>query len=363
MARFVTKGGFRHVARSFALLMGIGARVTVRRMAGIALVPQWTRDMEIGNLFWRGQFERALSMENIEEGRAYFDSIQTYAHEPQATVCEPSSAGEPLGHWFLPPAQKTDATILYMHGGGYAFYAELTREFIAFLSAYLGAKIFAPDYRLTPEHPHPAQIEDAMAAYRFVLAQGTEPKSLVVAGDSAGGHLALMTMIEARNEGLPQPAMGLCLCPWTDIGERGASFHVNDQFDLVQGWMALKFGELLKGGGGFSNEELSPIHRDLKGLAPLYLQGGGKEVLIDMIRDFAQAVRDQGGEVTLDVFEHMTHNFQEFALSLPESREALARIADSVASHTGGLHASGFGPGTRTEVGSCRKSKAIPELK
>ena len=335
MVRFVIKGRLRHVARSFALLMGIGTRVTLRRMAGKALVPQWPRDMEIGNLFWRGQFERALAMEDMNEGRAYFDSLQTYAHEPQATVCEPSRAGEPRGSWFIPPALKTDATLLYMHGGGYTFYAGSTREFIAFLSAYLGARIFAPHYRLTPEHPHLAQIEDGMAAYRFLLAQGTDPKKLVAAGDSAGGHLALMTLIEARKAGLPQPALCIGLCPWTDIGERGASFYGNDRFDLVQGWMALKFAEWLKG-GGFGKEELSPIHQDLTGLAPLYLQGGGKEVLIDMIRDFDRAVRDQGGEARLDVWEHMTHNFQEYALSLPESREALARIAEAVALHTGG---------------------------
>jgi epsilon-lactone hydrolase len=335
MARFVFKGRMRHAARSFMLLMGIGTRVTLQRMAGIALVPQWTRDMEIGNLFWRGQFERALAMNDINEGRAYFDSLQTYAHKPQTTQCEPSRPGEPRGDWFLPPTPKTEAVILYMHGGGYTFYADSTREFIAFLSAYLGARIFAPNYRMTPEHPHPAQIEDAMASYRFMLEQGTDPQKLVVAGDSAGGHLALMTLIEARKAGLPQPALGLCLCPWTDIAEHGASFYGNDRFDLVQGWMALKFGEWLRA-GGFSNEELSPIHQDLRGVAPLYLQGGGKEVLIDMIRDFDQTVRNQGGKVTLDVWEHMTHNFQEYALSLPESREALARIAETVSLHTGG---------------------------
>ena len=159
-----------------------------------------------------------------------------------------------------------------------------------------------------------------------------------------------MTLIEARNAGLPQPALCLCLCPWTDIGARGASFYGNDRFDLVQGWMALKFGEWLKG-GGFSNEELSPIHQELTELAPLYLQGGGKEVLIDMIRDFAQTVRDQGGGVTLDVWEHMTHNFQEFALSLPESREALERITAAMQCRT---DAGSFEPCGRTEVSAAK---------
>jgi epsilon-lactone hydrolase len=350
VARFKSEGKLRHVARSWLSLGAIGARVSFRHLMGRQLVPKWSRDLEVGTLFWRGQFARAMAMRDMDEGRACFDSLQTYADDAFDTRIEPGGADEPKGDWFIPAEIKSSATILYLHGGGYTFYAAVTRHFIAMLAAHLGVRIFAPDYRLTPEHPHPAQIEDSVAAYRFLLARGVKPAELVVAGDSAGGHLTFMTLIALRDRNLPQPALAVGLCSWTDIGARGASFYGNDKYDLVQGWMALKFGEWLKGSSGFSNEELSPIHHNFNGLAPLYLQGGGKEVLIDMIRDFAKAARDQGCDVTLDVWEHMTHNFQAHGASLPESREALERLARAIRSRTeGGIH---FGPCEHTEVRS-----------
>jgi acetyl esterase/lipase len=241
--------------------------------------------------------------------------------------------------------------MLYFHGGGYTFYAAITRHMIKTIAGAVGIEIFAPDYRLTPEHPHPAQIEDALAAYRFLLAQGADPARMVIAGDSAGGHLVLMTLVALRDAGLPQPALAVGLCPWTDIGERGVSLIDNNKFDLVQGYMAVKFGEWLKGPTGFTREQLSPIHQDFRGLAPIYLQGGGKEMLIDMIRDFAATVRDQGCDIMLDVWEHMTHDFQANGHTLPESREAPQRLAEAINSYAGAPRRT-FLPARATEITS-----------
>jgi acetyl esterase/lipase len=237
-----------------------------------------------------------------------------------------------------------------MHGGGYAFYAAVSRHFAEMLSGTLGMKLFASAYRLTPEHPHPAQIEDALAAYRYLLAQGTDPAQLVIIGDSAGGHLTLMTLRALRDAGLPQPALAVGLCPWTDIGERGVSLTANNRYDLMQGYMAIPFGKWLLGNGPYSRKDLSPVYQQFRGLAPVYLQGGGKEVLIDQIRDFANVLVEQGCDVMLDVWKHMTHDFQGYGQTLPESKEALERIREAIAYRSGQESAAPFAAGLRTEI-------------
>ena len=146
------------------------------------------------------------------------------AHPP--VLHRPSAPGEPRGDWFIPRQHTSPLTLLYFHGGGYAFYGAVSRHFIAMLAEWLRVPIFAPDYRLTPEHPHPAQIDDGLAAYRFLLGTGVAPSRLIVGGDSAGGHLALMLLARLTSFDLPQPALTVGLSPWTDIGRRGAS-----QFD------------------------------------------------------------------------------------------------------------------------------------
>ena len=206
-----------------------------------------------------------------------------------------------------------------------------------------------PEYRLTPEHPHPAQRDDALAAYQFMMKAGVDPAKLVLIGDSAGGHMVFTLLQSLKEENLPQPALAIGLCPWTDIGERGASLYENDKYDLVQGYMAVRFGEWLQGETGYSREALSPICKDYKGLAPLYLQGGGREVLIDMIRDFAKTVKGQGCDVVLDVWPTMVHNFQAHGQTVPESAQAFDRMREMIRSKT-----SGDEPLTsceRTEVG------------
>jgi acetyl esterase/lipase len=121
----------------------------------------------------------------------------------------PHEAGGPKGQWFIPKTHATNRTMLYFHGGGYAFYAKSHQALIANMAQAARAKTFALDYRLTPEHSHPAQLEDAIAAYRWLLDDGVAPHNLVLAGDSAGGHLTLTTLLALRDAGLPQPAVAI----------------------------------------------------------------------------------------------------------------------------------------------------------
>lgn len=330
MPKIVTKGKVSHIARSWFALNKIAIKVYASRLIGKPLVQEWSADFEIGTLFWRHQFNHAFKLQNIAEGRAYFDSLQTYTGETFAVDQKPTGSPEPKGTWLTPDGLNTNAVLLYFHGGGYTFHAAISHYFSTLLAGTLKVKIFASDYRLTPENPHPAQIEDAISAYRYLLECGIDSAKIVIAGDSAGGHLALMSLIAIRDAKLPQPALAIGLCPWTDIGDHGASLTDNNKYDLVQGYMALKFGEWLKGYSDYTNQQLSPIYQDYRGLAPLYLQGGGKEILIDMIRNFANEMKHQGVDVHFDEWPHMTHVFQAHGATLPQSREALKAMREKI---------------------------------
>ncbi len=304
--------------------------------------------MEIGVLFWRHQFTRAMSASNIEDGRRILDSLQT--ETPDRYDVEMQVEQEPKGVWHLPRTRHGKATLLYFHGGGYAFHGAMSRRFAAMLAHRTGAPLFAPDYRLTPEHPHPAQAEDALSAWRHMIASH-DPRHLVVIGDSAGGHMMLMLLAALRDAGLPQPALGVGLCPWTDIGERGASLHDNDRYDLVQGWMALQFGQWLDPEGRFGQEALSPISRNYAKLAPLYLQSGEHDILRDMTRDFAKTQADSGADVLMDLWPAMPHDFQLLDGTQDAARAALQRLSGAIRWAVDNDGAIGAGPVTTIAAG------------
>ena len=350
MSKTMLQGRTRHRVRSVAVLLGTSLEVLARRALGRPRVAQWSIPFEIGTLFFRHQFNHAFALEDIAAGRAYFDSLYTVVDAELDVELRSSAPGEPRGDWFVPRTLAGGPTLLYFHGGGYAFYAAVTRHFIAMLAQLLKVRIFAPDYRLTPEHPHPAQLEDGVAAYRWLLESGVDPRQLIIAGDSAGGHLVLMSLPALRDAGLAQPALALALSPWTDIGERGASQFGNDRYDMVQGYQTLRFGQWLRGASHYTVQALSPIHQDFHDVAPIYLQAGGKEILVDMIRDFATVLVQQGAAVRLDVWPHMTHEFHAYGDTLRESREAIAGLRKAIAWATGDAAATPFTTGSLTET-------------
>lgn len=208
-------------------------------------------------------------------------------------------------------------------------------------------------------HPHPAQQDDALDAYRYLLKRGIPAQDIVLAGDSAGGHLVLITLVGLRQAGLPQPALALALSPWTDIGRRGASQFGHDRYDMVQGYQTLQYGQWLKGNGLWSDDELSPIAQDLRHLAPIYIQAGGKEILVDMIRDFAAEAHKQGANIRLDVWPDMTHEFHAYGSTLPQSEQAIAALRTAIQWTKGGV----FEPAEETELNGLDSAygKAQPE--
>jgi acetyl esterase/lipase len=222
-----------------------------------------------------------------------------------------------------------DPTVLYFHGGGYvAGSARTGTHLAAELARRTGGRALSVDYRLAPEHPYPAAVEDGLAAYTGLLESGVSPTRVVVAGDSAGGGLAVATMLAARDQGLPQPAASAVFSPWADISRSGASMHSKDGADPLfsyeaVGWYASRYLPA----GDLSAPLASPVFATLTGLPPLLIQVGSHEVFLDdAVRLAANAGRDDV-EVTLRVATEGTHVFQLHFGALDEADEAIDEVA------------------------------------
>lgn len=313
--------------RSFLTINRIAMGTYFRHLFGRRMAPDWGVNFEIGIRFWRHQHTAAMTHSDIAEGRLLYDSLVTQTDDTYDVATEVTDC--PQGVWYHPRGMKTDTIILHFHGGGYTFHGEISKRYAAMLAHHCGASVFAPDYRLTPEHPHPAQFEDALDAWRYVL-QRTPAERVVVMGDSAGGHMALMLLQSLKTAGLAQPALCVGLCPWTDIGPRGASLAINDRYDLVQGWMAVRFGEWLDPDLRFGRETLSPIYQDFSNVAPIYIQVGGRDVLRDMVLEFADVQKANSVDICVDLWPDMPHNFQAYDSLTQSSTEALRKLANIV---------------------------------
>lgn len=242
------------------------------------------------------------------------------------------------GEWLEPPGTG-DGTpiILYFHGGGYYFCSPQSHRSLVFgLATRARASTFSLDYRLAPEAPFPAALDDALAAYRKLLADGTPPQSIVLAGDSAGGGLALATLVALRDAGDLLPAGAVLFSPWTDLGASGASIRINDGADPMFSGRAIgRAARLYLGDTPATHPYASPVYADLHGLPPLFIQAGSTEVLLDDSRRVAETARTAGVWVELQVWPNMPHVWQIFTPFIPEARRALDGAAAFVREMTG----------------------------
>jgi monoterpene epsilon-lactone hydrolase len=236
------------------------------------------------------------------------------------------------GEWIEPAAPDhpaRDRCILYFHGGAYiTMSARSYRTITSRLATWSDTRLFALDYRLAPEHPFPAALDDAVAAYRALIAAGTPPARIVVAGDSAGGGLALSLLVALRDAGDPLPAAGVLFSPWTDLAATGQSIIDNNESDaLFFGSWVLPVAQHYLGRTPATNPLASPVYADLAGLPPLLIQVSDTEVLLDDSRRVAENARRAGVETTLRVWTGLPHVWQFFATFLPEARAALYEAA------------------------------------
>jgi acetyl esterase/lipase len=232
------------------------------------------------------------------------------------------------GEWIEPVAADHPAhakCVLYLHGGAYiAMSARTHRSMTSRLACGGEARLFALDYRLAPEHPFPAAVDDALTAWRQLVASGTPPSRIVVAGDSAGGGLALALLIALRDAGDEMPAGAVLFSPWTDLAATGDSIVANDAADpLFFGRWVAPVARHYLGDTPATHPLASPVYADLTGLPPLLIQVGDTEVLLDDSRRVAEHATRDGVPVTLRVWPGVPHGWHIFAPILPEARDAL----------------------------------------
>jgi epsilon-lactone hydrolase len=249
-------------------------------------------------------------------------------------TCERVSAGGVDGEWIFPANAPNDKAILYFHGGGFRIGSVTShRDLIAQIALVSGCRMLAINYRLAPEHRFPAALDDALAAYGWMLDRGMKPGNIAFAGDSAGGNLALAAMLALRERGLPLPVSAVLMSPWTDLAATGASYVSRAEADPIhQRPMILVLAKNYLGGQGDPCDPLvSPLYADLTGLPPLLIQVGDSETVLDDSVMFADRARAAGIDVSLEVWDGMIHVFQMF--ELPEARRAIASIAGFLNRH------------------------------
>ena len=269
----------------------------------------------------------------VPELRASFERFAADLADPPAVETEQVDAGGVSAEWARDAGARSDAAILYLHGGGYSIGSvQSYRDLSARLAVATGVPVLTVEYRLAPEHRFPAAVDDALTAYRWLLAT-VPPAGVVFAGDSAGGGLAVSTALAARDQGVPVPG-GLALAsPLTDLAHTGRSVQVNAPLDpIVTPAGSHAYAERYLGPDGDPRHPLaSPLFADLAGLPPAYIQVGTAEVLLDDSLRLARRLRDSGTRVDLDVWPGMIHILPFFASRVPESRRALASMASFVA--------------------------------
>lgn len=271
---------------------------------------------------------KSLRQPDIAASRAMTDRVPFGAKLPRGWALRTEHAAGLAGEWIEPVATQHAAreqTILYLHGGGYVAMSPRThRSLTSRLASGSGARLFALDYRLAPEHRFPAALDDAVAAYRALIAGGTPASRIVVAGDSAGGGLALALLVALRDAGDPLPAACVLFSPWTDLAATGQSIVGNDAADVLMSglWVALQ-ARFYLGDTPATHPLASPVYADLTGLPPLLIQVSSTEVLLDDARRVAENAKRCGGEATLQVWPDLPHDWQMFAPILPEARAAL----------------------------------------
>jgi acetyl esterase/lipase len=248
---------------------------------------------------------------------------------PDDASCEPVDAGGVPSEWIVTPEARDDRVLVHYHGGAYAMGSLATHRGLAVnLSRATRSRVLLPDYRLAPEHPHPAAVEDAAAAYRFVLASGVTPAHVAVSGDSAGGGLAAATLVDLRDAGDALPAAGIFISAWLDLTCSGDSYVERAKQDVMVTRELLEMAAAAYCKGADPRAPTaSPLFADLSGLPPLLVQVGTAEVLLDDSRSFAVHAEAAGVDVTLEVAEDMVHVWHTFAAVAPEAREAIERVA------------------------------------
>ncbi|HWE77356.1 MAG TPA: alpha/beta hydrolase [Pseudolabrys sp.] len=279
---------------------------------------------------YRAFLKRSQSHLTIDDIRRSFRRTEGLVPPPpRGTHTELVDAGGVHAHLVSTPRSAPERHVLYLHGGAYIVGSpRLYRHFTWRIADAARARVLVIAYRRAPEHPYPAALDDAMAAWQWLLARGADPHHAFIMGDSAGGGLTLATMLKLRDSGVPLPAAAVALSPWTDLALTGASFHDNAASDpMLVASDVPRFAAGYIGSADARDPYLSPLYGDPRGLPPTLIQAGSDEILRDDAVRMAQRMREAGCAVELQVWPKMPHVWHLLVPVLPEARAAMDEIA------------------------------------
>ncbi|MFW9948071.1 MAG: alpha/beta hydrolase [Candidatus Odinarchaeota archaeon] len=271
-----------------------------------------------------------LSVKIIREGFNFFATISKL---PKDVIAEPVNAGGVPAEWITTPDVIPDHVLLYFHGGGYiAGSIDTHRDLVARISRAAKVRVLIIDYRLAPEHPFPAALEDAVSTYQWLISiEKINPKNLIIGGDSAGGGLTVSTLVKLREKGITLPTAGVYISPWIDLAGTGESMKTKAELDPfitpeLNDFCAKTYLKDVDP----KNYLASPLYADLKGVPPMYIQVGNSECILDDSKRLAKNAKEAGIDVELDIWEDMIHIFPIFAPLAPEGQQAIQKVGNFI---------------------------------
>jgi acetyl esterase/lipase len=274
-----------------------------------------------------------LPIQLLRQGMA---GMMSFALPPASCMIESVNAGGPEALWISAEKQNEDdkATILYLHGGAYSMCSPQTHVGLTGLLSDLSRiRVLSVDYRLAPEHPYPAAIEDAVKAYRWLLQQGVPPESIVIGGDSAGGGLTFATLLKLKENGEPLPVAAFAISPWVDLAHTGETMQTKAEEDPMFTESGIDYmAKLYANGADLSSPLVSPLYADLRGLPPTLIHVGTSEMLLSDSQRMAEALKKAGVNCTLKEWEGLFHVFHS-VVYIPEARIANEEIAAFIRKH------------------------------
>lgn len=289
-------------------------------------MPSW--QVKVLNRVLHLTVKRIMSNSTLEETRRFVES-RGRPRLPSGVNMTPAAAHAFRGDWIRTPQSSDALTLLYLPGGGFMLPASnQVPLMVARVCRAAGSRALLVHYRLAPEHPFPAGLEDCLAAYRYLLDLGTDPKSIVIAGDSAGGGLTLSTLLALRDDGDPLPAGAVVISPFTDFSFHGESRFSNARRDPMLSTKSMRMmNALYLDDTLHDNPLVSPVFGDFHGLPPILAQVGSTEVLLDDTRRVAKRAIAQGVDFRVEVWDQVPHVWH-MASFLPESKAAIVRIGE-----------------------------------
>lgn len=282
------------------------------------------------------KFQNTGQKPTVESTRKGLNQLAALSKIPEDVNIEPIDIDGIRGEWITTPNMNPNKILLYLHGGAFIAGSIAThRELVSRISRAAGVPVLIIDYRLAPEHPFPAALEDAINSYKWILFEKKfSPNDIIIGGDSAGGNLTLSVLLKAKNVGLPLPKAALCISPVTDLLGTGKSI---DSKSGVDPFLSPELGELIINAYVKDNDPkdplISPLYGDLNGLPPMYIQVGTSEILLDDSKRIAERLQSAGVDVELDIWEDMIHVFAAFAAWAPEAKKGIEKIGQFIKKH------------------------------